>query len=78
MQGQIGKWGNSLALRLPRSLAADVRFHEGTRVDLYIDDGSLVVRVARPKYKLAELLSGEKRRKHKEVDWGNGEGEEDW
>ena len=47
MRSFIGKWGDSLALRLPRHLAVDVRLFAGTEVDLSIRDGSLVVTPAR-------------------------------
>jgi antitoxin MazE len=83
MQSHVTKWGNSLALRLPRPIATDARLHEGTQVDLRLEGGFLIVRPARPKYKLSELLKGHpkpKRQKTRsaEIDWGKAEGEEKW
>ena len=78
MQNHIAKWGNSLALRLPRHVAADVGLHEGTVVELRVQGGSLVVRPARPKYKLSELLAGHKTSRDEEFDWGEAQGEEEW
>jgi antitoxin MazE len=83
MKANIAKWGNSLAVRLPRSLAADAGLHEGTSVDMRLDGQSLVITTSRPRYQLAELLAQLKsmrRRKtrHQEVDWGPPQGEEQW
>lgn len=79
MQTAIGRWGNSLALRLPRTLAADAHLHEGTTVELRLEGETLVVSRARPKYRLSELLGQIKpEHLHEEVDWGEARGEEAW
>lgn len=78
MESHIGKWGNSLALRLPRSVAADVQLHEGTKVELRVEGKALIVRPARPKYKLSDLLAAREPTRTKELDWGEAQGEEDW
>lgn len=78
MQGHVTKWGNSLALRLPKSIAADVRLREGTQVDMRIEGDSLVIRPSRPKYKLEDLLIGETPGGSEEFEWGQAKGEEAW
>lgn len=82
MQATISKWGNSLALRLPKHVADQVHLAEGTTVELEIDDGTLKVRPSRKKFKLSELLEGEPKRKSDapstEVDWGKPRGDEAW
>ncbi len=79
MRATIAKWGNSLALRLPRGIAADARLHEGASVDLRVEGERLVVAPARPHYKLEDLLAQMKpTRRHKEVDWGGARGNEAW
>ena len=78
MESHIAKWGNSLALRLPRHVAADAKLREGTQVVLRVEGGSLVVRPSRPKYKLSELLADHNPAKTKEYDWGERKGEEEW
>ncbi len=78
MESHIGKWGNSLALRLPRSVAADAQLHEGTKVELRVEGKALIVRPARPKYKLSDLLAGQEPTRTKEFDWGEAQGEEEW
>jgi antitoxin MazE len=82
MHSTICKWGNSLALRLPRHVADQVRLVEGTNVDLEIDDGVLKVTPSRKKFRLSELLAGEPKREANaasaEVDWGKPTGDEAW
>lgn len=81
MESRIAKWGNSLALRLPRHIAADAKLHEGTQVDLRVEGRSLVVRPTRPKYELSELLADHRTprsEESKEFDWGERKGEEEW
>ncbi len=76
MQTTISKWGNSLALRLPRHVADEMRLVEGATVNVQVEDGVIRVTPSRPKFKLADLLAGEK--PSGEHDWGQAKGEEAW
>jgi len=82
MNARIQKWGNSLALRIPKAAAEDAGLVEGSEVDLRAVKGGLVVRPLRIKkktYTLASLLKGvRKDNLHKEVDWGPPMGREVW
>ncbi|MEK7444266.1 MAG: AbrB/MazE/SpoVT family DNA-binding domain-containing protein [candidate division NC10 bacterium] len=80
MQTKIQKWGNSLGLSIPRSLASEAQVEEGSTVELAIENGSLRVRPVRArKYALRELLKGVKPRKlHGEVTTGEPVGREAW
>jgi antitoxin MazE len=79
METVIKRWGNSLALRLPRAMAADLRLVEGATVSLTVEDRALVVKPARKRYRLADLLAPmDDRKKHAETDWGKLEGDEAW
>jgi len=79
MQLSIARWGNSLALRLPRHVVEGAKLHEGVSVQLEIRDGALVVTPTRKKFKLAELLAQiEPKSRHSETDWGEPKGEEAW
>ena len=78
MQTHIARWGNSLALRLPRNVVADVQLHEGTKVELRVEGKSLIVRPARPKYRLSDLLTAQQPTRSEEFDWGQAQGEEVW
>lgn len=44
----VQKWGNSLAIRIPQSLAGQLEVSDGTPVVLRVRDGELVVRPDRP------------------------------
>lgn len=80
MQATISKWGNSLALRLPRHVTDEARLVEGACVDVEVEDGSIRLTPSRKKFKLAELLAGEPNQTNaeREVDWGQPRGDEVW
>lgn len=68
-----------MALRLPQHLAADLHVAEGTTVSLSVEDHTLVVRPARKRYRLADLLAAhQKDANHGEADWGKLAGQEEW
>jgi antitoxin MazE len=58
MKAQISKWGNSLAIRLPKAVVDGLRMRAGEAVELLIEDRVLVIRPARPHYTLEELVAG--------------------
>jgi antitoxin MazE len=80
MRTKIQKWGNSLALRIPRALAQDANVRAGSTVEVKLDAGRLVVEPdARPRYELGELLAGVRRSNiHGEVATGGPAGREVW
>lgn len=79
MRASIAKWGNSLALRLPKALAEEARLVEGATVELRVENGGLVVVPARKRYRLAELLAEAKPAAcHGETGWGAPRGKETW
>ncbi len=57
MRVRIRKWGNSLALRIPRSVAAEVSIADESVVDLKVVNGRLVVSNAEPATTLERLLA---------------------
>lgn len=58
MRTQISRWGNSLAVRLPRQITDGAGLGEGTTVELDVVDGVVRLSPTRPRYTLAELLAG--------------------
>lgn len=59
MQARIQKWGNSLALRIPKSFATDAGLTADQAVELSVVKGKLVVeRVSPQPLALEELLRG--------------------
>jgi antitoxin MazE len=76
---KIQKWGNSLGLRIPKSLAEDTGIEVGTTVDLTVRDGKLVISPARRRYALGDLLRRVTRKNsHSEIDSGDPTGREGW
>ena len=59
MKTHVQKWGNSLALRIPKSFATEAGLRANDAVDLSIVEGALVIRLVAPQpLSLAELLRG--------------------
>ncbi|MCS7464304.1 AbrB/MazE/SpoVT family DNA-binding domain-containing protein [Paenibacillus doosanensis] len=74
---QVQKWGNSLGIRIPKSLAMKAGIEEGTEVDLDIEEGHIVIK---PKSTtLDELLSQiTPDNIHTEISTGEPQGREAW
>ena len=71
IQVQIAKWGNSLALRVPRDVAARAGLTEGTRVDVEAKNGRIIVTRSSRRYTLDELIAQmTPEREHRLVDDG--------
>lgn len=77
---QLAKWGNSLAVRIPKSVAEDAQLREGQPVTLTVArEGGLVIRSARRKYRLSQLVSRiTSKNRHEETEWGKPQGREIW
>ena len=77
---QVAKWGNSLGLRIPKAVAESARLREGDPVELTVTkDRKLVVRPARRRYNLYELVSRiTAKNRHTETEWGSPVGKELW
>lgn len=57
MKTRVQKWGNSLAVRIPKTLADETGFAENSAVELSVEDGRIVVGVATPpRLRLDDLL----------------------
>ncbi|NOY22686.1 MAG: AbrB/MazE/SpoVT family DNA-binding domain-containing protein [Acidobacteria bacterium] len=80
MRTKIKKWGNSLAVRIPKSVAEDVRISQNVEVELQVRRGKIILLPIRPgQYDLEELLEAIKpEHLHKELDTGSPVGREVW
>jgi antitoxin MazE len=80
MVGNVAKWGNSLAVRIPQHLAKEVELIAGGEVEIIAIDGNLVIKPKRQKqYSLAELVARiTPENRHAEIDTGVSVGEEIW
>lgn len=75
----VSKWGNSLGVRIPKKLADEMKIGDGDAVDVAVENGTLVVRPARKRYTIEELVADIRPDdRHGETDWGPPVGKEVW
>ena len=77
---RVRKWGNSLAVRIPKPLAEDAEVNEGTVLNLAVSEGRVVATpVQKKKISLKQLLAKvNKKNLHEEIDSGSPVGRETW
>jgi antitoxin MazE len=80
MRTRVQKWGNSLALRIPKSFANEVGLQKETSVEVSLAEGKLIITpITRPELNLNQLLAKvTKENLHHEVDTGPAVGNEVW
>jgi len=80
METRVQKWGNSLALRIPKALADEVGLQENSPVELWLRDNTLViVPVVKLTLHLTQLLAQvTAENRHREVETGPAVGGEAW
>jgi antitoxin MazE len=77
MQTQIAKWGNSLAVRLPREVVQAASLSEGSSIDVMVEGGVVVLRPTRPRYRVEDLVVGMTPEAMRDAyDWGPDVGRE--
>lgn len=80
MTSKVQKWGNSLALRIPKSFAKDIHLENETVVNITIFEGKLVIEPSsKSKYSLSGLLRDiSDGNLHAAADTGRPQGREIW
>ena len=80
MLAKVQKWGNSLALRIPKSYALEAKLEKDSDVDISVIEGQLVIRpMVTIKQELVHLLSGiTEDNLHDACDTGEAVGNENW
>lgn len=80
MRKRVGKWGNSLAVRIPKAFATEVGFEEDSLVELSLVNGQLVIAPATEiPLSLEQLLEQvTEENMHDEVTTGPAVGKEAW
>lgn len=81
MKARVQKWGNSLALRIPRGLAVEAGLSTESPVELTLVEGKLVIEpvIEIEVPTLEELLAQvTPENRHEEIDWGPAVGKEVW
>jgi len=77
MHAQISRWGNSLAVRIPKSLADSLGLHEGSEIDISAGADALTLRKQEPT--LEEMVKGiTSDNVHGEFVYGPAVGKEAW
>ncbi len=79
MRTKVQKWGNSLAVRIPRSVALESHMSPDSDIDMTLVDGTIIIRAiaAENSYSLDELLAAVTDDNiHSETDWGSPVGAE--
>ena len=80
MRTRVQKWGNSLALRIPKPFVTEMGLEKDREVELSVVKGRLIAETPpAPSYTLEELLAGVRPANlHGETDWGPPVGKEIW
>jgi antitoxin MazE len=80
MTAVVAKWGNSLAIRIPKSVAEQAHVTEGIGIDFSVEGNRIIITPQkRRKYTLDELLEGMTPENfHSEFETGNAVGNEGW
>ena len=80
MRRRVQKWGNSLALRIPKSFADEIGLAENSSIQIVIKQGTLVITPDRePEWRLQDLLEKVTEDNiHREWETGPPKGYETW
>ena len=79
MQTKVQKWGNSLAIRLPPTLAREMGLSNQSIVELSWRDDQVILRPVKSSFTLEQLVAGiTDDNLHGEVDTGAPVGKESW
>ncbi|PMP89557.1 MAG: AbrB/MazE/SpoVT family DNA-binding domain-containing protein [Hydrogenobaculum sp.] len=80
MLTKVHKWGNSLAIRIPKSIAREFDIDKNSIIEIVSEKNKIVIKpVTKPKYTIEELVAGIKDDNvHKEIDTGHNLGSEIW
>ena len=76
---KIVRWGNSMAVRIPKVVLRDAGLQEGDVLAFGAKNGSIVAKPIKKKTTLTELVAKMSPENiHEEVDWGKARGKEAW
>lgn len=80
MRSKVQLWGNSLALRIPKYIANQIKINNGSDIDVTLEEEKIIIKPVKAKKESLEYLLSkiEKNNIHKEEDFGKPEGVEIW
>ena len=79
MRVKVKKWGNSLALRIPKAFASQTKIREDEFVNLTLEDNRIFIELSKEKLTLKDLVDKiDESNLHGELDFGEPVGNEQW
>ena len=80
VKSQVGQWGNSLAIRIPKHIVEALSLQLNDAIEFTVADGTVTLAPVRdlPDLTLDELLEQMTEPPEPEVDWGKSIGKEIW
>ncbi|MHA6259343.1 AbrB/MazE/SpoVT family DNA-binding domain-containing protein [Sporosarcina sp. CAU 1771] len=77
MVTKVSQWGNSLGVRIPKSMADKLGIKEGSEINMYANDHIITLEPVKNHYTLEELVSKiTEENKHSSIDTGESLGNE--
>src|SRR5713101_1919329 len=78
-KAQLVKWGNSQAVRIPKTVLEQANLHEGDELEIQVEEGRITIAPLNAKLTLESLVAGiSPKNRYAEQDWGKPAGKEIW
>jgi len=74
----VKKWGNSLAVRIPKDMAKSLDVDENCEMEMALKDGSLILKPKKKSRLEALVAQIDSSNLHSEVETGECVGNEEW
>jgi antitoxin MazE len=79
IRAQLVKWGNSRAVRIPKTVIEQARLQEGEELEIRVQEGLITIEPLNRKLTLESLVAGiTPKNRHRGQDWGKPVGKEVW
>jgi len=78
MTVSVKKWGNSLALRIPKDVAQTLHIENNSMLELHIKDGVMIVEPQKDTLLESLVFGINAGNLHSEVETGEAVGHEEW
>ncbi|OLC91961.1 MAG: hypothetical protein AUH86_19935 [Acidobacteria bacterium 13_1_40CM_4_58_4] len=79
VRAQLVKWGNSQAVRIPKTVLEQAHMQEGEELEIRVEEGRITIEPLNAKLTLESLVAGiTPENRYKEHEWGKPVGNEIW
>ncbi len=79
VRAQLVRWGNSQAVRIPKTVLEQAQMQAGDEVRIQVQGGRITLEPLNAKLTLESLVAGiTPENRHRELDWGPPVGNEVW